>query len=246
MSRAPVWEGRGGRLAQHAWRSLAATPGFSRAARRGAAPARVFRSGAPSQGRAAEAGVGRTRGRRRGRGARAAPWRILGCGAPAAGALLASLRVPGSGRRGAPGSGVCRVSPARDRAHPRTWLHHIVKEGGGTWPPGAAGVARGPPFPLLRYTYRSGGRWWWWWGLSRTPASSCPPPPSRPPQSALKLQQDRLELDSEKTAQTKTSGRLCAGFLETPRRAPFPSSSRPSTVRAGGRGPWVPGSGPCR
>ncbi|XP_057591627.1 uncharacterized protein LOC130853546 [Hippopotamus amphibius kiboko] len=107
-SGAQIREGRWGCLAQDAWRSLAATPGFSRAARRGAAPARVFRSGAESQGRAAEAGVGRARGRRRGRGARAAPWRILGCGAPAAGALLASLRVPVLGRCGAPGSGVSR------------------------------------------------------------------------------------------------------------------------------------------
>ena len=122
-SGAHIREGRWGCLAQDAWRSLAATPGFSRAARRGAAPARVFRSGAPSQGRAAEAGVGRARGRRPGRGSRAAPCRILGCGAPAACALLASLRVPGLGRCGAPGSGVSRVSPARARAHPRRWLH---------------------------------------------------------------------------------------------------------------------------
>lgn len=109
----------------------------------------------------------------------------------------------------------------------------------------AARVRRGRwriPFPLLRYTYRSGGRG----GVVTDSSLFLPAPSSRPPQSALKLQQDRLELDSEKTAQTKTSGRLCTGFFETPRRAPFPSSSRPSTVRAGGRGPWVPGSGPCR
>lgn len=78
-----IREGSSGRLARTAWRSLAATPGFSRAARRGAAPARVFRSGARSQGRAAQARVGWARARRKaGRGAPVAPWRIPGFPAP--------------------------------------------------------------------------------------------------------------------------------------------------------------------
>nr|XP_019590685.1 PREDICTED: uncharacterized protein LOC109449170 [Rhinolophus sinicus] len=111
-----IREGRSGCLAQDAWRSLAATPGFSRAARRGTAPTPVFRSGARSQGCAAEARVGPARGRRGGRGAPAAPWRIVGCGAPAACALFASPRVPGLGRCGATSSSASRTSSASTAA----------------------------------------------------------------------------------------------------------------------------------
>lgn len=142
-----IREGRSGCLAQDAWRSLAATPGFSRAARRGTAPTPVFRSGARSQGCAAEARVGPARGRRGGRGAPAAPWRIVGCGAPAACALFASPRVPGLGRCGATSSSASRVSPARARPHLRTWLR---RSKGGRWRadrPGPLGSLAGPTSP---------------------------------------------------------------------------------------------------
>ncbi|VCW97482.1 unnamed protein product, partial [Gulo gulo] len=110
-------------------------------------PARVFRSAAPSQGRAAEAGVGRTRGRRGGR------W--------GSGCYLAHPPLRGSGR----------LHPLRQPADPE--------------PREVCG----------------------------TPAVASP----GPPQPALKLQQERLELDSGKTVLTTTSGRLCPGWLSTPR-----------------------------
>lgn len=149
--RAQIREGKSGCLAQDAWRSLAATPGFSRAARRGAAPARVFRSGVPSQGSAARARVGPVRRRRGGRGAQVAPWRILGCGAPAAGAPFGSPRVPGLWRCGGPRGGVFRVSSARTLPHPRTWLHHNKGGRGRSERPGPMGSPAGPTCPLLRY-----------------------------------------------------------------------------------------------
>lgn len=135
-----------------------------------------------------------------------------------AGSSLTHPRLRGSGRRrplgqlAGPGLGEAwgpRQRRLQGKSRPRSSSPpHVAapysKGGRGHL---AARVRRGRwriPFPLLRYTYRSGGRG----GVVTDSSLFLPAPSSRPPQSALKLQQDRLELDSEKTAQTKTSGRL--------------------------------------
>lgn len=73
--------------------------------------------------------------------------------------------------------------------------------------------------------------------MSLTPASSCPPPPSRPPQSALKLQQERLEQDSGKTLSPRPAADFARDFFKLQRRGrPLPQLSGCGGQEAGGCG----------
>nr|XP_028702835.1 basic salivary proline-rich protein 2-like [Macaca mulatta] len=99
------------------------------------------------------------------------------------------------------------------------------KEGGGRrLLPGASRAES-----LLPPVSGSQARGSWASGNARPPAAASP----RPPPPAPKLQQERLELDTGKTARTKTSQteerrrRLCPRFPSSPRMRGFSLPQRP-------------------
>lgn len=237
----PGWErgaegrrpGGPGRLVRGAWRSPAAAPGFSGAAPRGsgAARARLFRSGARSQGQR-----GRSRswpgprvGSREGRGL---PLRLLGGGAPAPAPCSASREQRRGEDRGGQGQ------PAADPAHPRTWQPVVTGPAAAWW--GGRRPVRGgrcgplPPPTALHIPQRRKG------GMS--PALPLPAPSSRIASSAPELQQGRLKRDSGEMAWSRrTRHRHCPGALQTPSVQVLGPGTAPGPLRRG-RGPG-PGAG---
>ncbi|XP_029801723.1 uncharacterized protein LOC115297735 [Suricata suricatta] len=163
------------------------------------------------------------------------------------------LGLPRPGRLEIPG-GHPRIFPGREAgSRPRSGFPQRSSE------PGTSGRSRSWPGP--RAERREGGAGCYLahprlrgssrpWPLRQPagpgPREACGPPAVAspgPPQSALKLQQERLELDSGKTVPIKTSGRLSPGLLSTPRSRGLPSPSGRAVARAGRRGLQVLGAG---
>lgn len=92
---------------------------------------------------------------------------LRGCGAPAP-----APSSPGPRECAGPRGGVSRVSPARDRPHPRTWLHRSKGGRGRSARPGRRGRSRAPPPPYCALHTAA------WEGGGVTDSSLCLPAPS--------------------------------------------------------------------